>query len=100
MLKKILIEFDRVDAPLDLDELSNRLNIQKSALQGMLTTLVRQGKLEKDSVDASPSLGEPACSSFNCMGCAASSNCPFIGKMPASYAKPKGVPPQGSRTQR
>ena len=100
MLKEILAEFDRVDAPLDLDELSARLNIQKSALQGMLTTLVQQGKLEKDSVDAGPSQGEQACSNFHCMGCAAATDCPFIGKMPAAYAKPKGAPPQGSRTQR
>ena len=72
----------------------------QTTVDSMLTTLVRQGKLETDSVDAGESLGEQACINFNCMGCAASSNCPFIGKMPASYAKPKGVPPHGSRTQR
>ena len=56
MLREILAEFDRVDAPLDLTELSARLNIQKSALQGMMTTLVRQGKLKMDGT-AGSSLG-------------------------------------------
>lgn len=98
MLKEILAEFDRVDAPLDLNELSDRLNIQKSALQGMITTLVNQGKLNKDAT-AGPSQGKSTCSG-HCMGCAAASNCPFIGKMPVSYSKTKGLPPHGSRTQR
>ena len=97
MIKQILAEFDRADAPLDLDELSQRLKIQKSALQGMLQTLVRQGKLKKDSEAAG---SEPSCGRFQCMGCAASSKCPFIGKMPASYTKTNGQPPHGSRTQR
>lgn len=99
MLKEILAEFDRVDAPLDLNELSERLNIQKSALQGMMTTLVNQGKLKKDTV-AGPSQGETTCNGVQCMGCSASSQCPFIGKMPASYSKVRGQPPYGSRTQR
>jgi hypothetical protein len=99
MLKEILAEFDRVDAPLDLNELSERLNIQKSALQGMIITLVNQGKLNTDA-DAGSSQGEVSCGGVQCMGCSAASNCPFIGKMPTSYTKAKGLPPQGSRTQR
>lgn len=97
MIKQILAEFDRADAPLDLDELSQRLNIQKSALQGMLATLVRQGKLKKDSETAG---SDQSCGHLQCIGCAASSNCPFIGKMPASYSKAKTQSSQGSRTQR
>jgi len=99
MLREILSEFDRVDAPLDLDELSDRLNIQKSALQGMLSTLVRQGKLVKEDAGGAPAQGE-VCSGFQCMGCASASGCPFIGKMPSSYSKAKTQSPHGSRTQR
>jgi hypothetical protein len=86
MLKEILAEFERVDAPLDLNELSERLNIQKSALQGMVTTLVHQGKLRDDSF-AGPSQGEITCSSAHCSGCSIASKCPFIGKMPRTYER-------------
>ena len=47
MLSRILEEFRKSDKPLDLKELSRRLGIERSALEGMLDLLVRQGKLRK-----------------------------------------------------
>ncbi|MCB2209812.1 FeoC-like transcriptional regulator [bacterium] len=86
MLKEILAEFDREDAPLDLNELSRRLNIQSSALEGMITTLVRQGKLQSDAA-ADPEQGAVSCSSGQCAGCSAASQCPFISKIPRTYER-------------
>jgi hypothetical protein len=60
MLAQILKLFREIDGPLDLPELARRLGTERSALQGMLETLVRQGKLRE--VDP----GSEACS--HCAG--------------------------------
>ena len=52
MLSKILKAFRESDGPLDLNELSHRLGTERSALEGMLETLVRQGKLREVQVGA------------------------------------------------
>ncbi len=52
MLSEILKAFREADGPLDLNELGRRLGIEKSALEGMLETLVRQGKLREVNVGA------------------------------------------------
>ena len=47
MLSRILQEFERAEGPLDLNELSRRLGVERSALDGMLEYLVRKGKLRE-----------------------------------------------------
>jgi DNA-binding IclR family transcriptional regulator len=47
MLSQILKEFERSTEPMDLNELSRRLGTERSALEGMLELLVRQGKLRE-----------------------------------------------------
>jgi hypothetical protein len=47
MLSEIIKAFREAEGPLDLDELSRRMGTERSALQGMLETLVRQGKLKE-----------------------------------------------------
>ena len=48
MLKKILQEFKDTQTLLDMNQLSRKLNVEPSALQGMLEHLVQIGKLEKE----------------------------------------------------
>ena len=48
MLKSILQEFNNAHTLLSLKQLSHKLNIEPSALQGMLEHLVQIGKLEKE----------------------------------------------------
>ena len=50
MLAEILTAFRETNGPLDLNELSGQLGVEKSALEGMLELLVRQGKLKEVSV--------------------------------------------------
>jgi hypothetical protein len=50
MLSEILKALKETGSPLDLNELSNRLGVEKSALEGALVLLVRQGKLKEVSV--------------------------------------------------
>jgi hypothetical protein len=50
MLAEILEAFRETGGPLDLEELSRRLGTDRSALEGMLELLVRQGKLKEVSL--------------------------------------------------
>jgi len=47
MLSEILKTFRETGGPLSLKELSRRLEVAPGALEGMLETLVRQGKLRE-----------------------------------------------------
>lgn len=47
MLSEVLKAFRQTGEPLDLNELSRNLGIERSALEGMLELLVRQGKLKE-----------------------------------------------------
>jgi hypothetical protein len=47
MLSEILKAFRGAGGPLDMNELGRRLGTERSALEGMLATLVRQGKLRE-----------------------------------------------------
>ena len=47
MLARIIDEFKQAKGLMDLNELSRRLGIERSALEGMLQLLVCQGKLRE-----------------------------------------------------
>jgi len=47
MLSEILKAFKQAEGPIDLNELSQQLGTDRSALEGMLALLVRQGKLKE-----------------------------------------------------
>ena len=47
MLTEILKEFKAAEGPIDLNELGRRLDVEHSALEGMLQMLVKQGKLRE-----------------------------------------------------
>ena len=75
MLARIISEFKQARGPQDLNELSQRLGVERSALEGMLELLVRQGKLREVGPDTE------ACS--HCagrLGCASIQMGNLIGK--------------------
>ena len=47
MLSRVLKEFENSQGPLTLSEMSRRLGVERSALEGMLQLLVRKGKLRE-----------------------------------------------------
>jgi len=51
MLVRIIDEFKQADGLLGLNELGRRLGVERSALEGMLQLLVRQGKLHEVGAD-------------------------------------------------
>jgi hypothetical protein len=78
MLQAVLAALQSAESPLHVAELSRQLNIERSALDGMIAYWVRKGRLVVgDSAETvcSPTAG----------GCGAScgvASCPFTAKMP------------------
>jgi len=66
MLKNILQEFENTQTLLNLNQLSHKLNIEPSALQGMLDHLVQIGKLEKEISGADCETVCSQCSHTDC----------------------------------
>ncbi len=69
MLTQILNEFKKSAGAISLDQLSRKLGVEKSALEGMLETMVRQGKLREvgnmNACNGSCSRSCHGCSSYN-----------------------------------
>ena len=74
MLKQILAEFEQSPATLCLDELSRKLAVTPSALEGMLETLVQKGRLLIISA-----------SHTACQTCPAKAGCVIISSTAKSY---------------
>jgi hypothetical protein len=84
MLWKVLHEVERAQGPLDLNELSRRLDIERSALDGMIQFWVRKGRLVDDSAGAG--CATVACANHGCGGCASGQGCPFTMTMPRTLS--------------
>lgn len=81
MLWKILQEVEAAQGPLDLNELSRRLDIERSALDGMIQFWVRKGRLVDDAAVAGQAT--TVCASHACSrGCPGPQHCSFALKMP------------------
>jgi len=59
MLSRIIKELEGAGGAIDLNELSQRLDVQRSALDGMIETLVRKGRLRQVEAGEPP----PMCAS-------------------------------------
>jgi hypothetical protein len=75
MLTEILKTFRETAQPMDLNELSRALGTDRSALEGMLETLVRQGKLKEVNV------GGATCGHCHARGGCAALRSGMIGKV-------------------
>jgi hypothetical protein len=73
MLHQVLQAFEQTEGPVQLDQLSRRLGIERSALDGMIAFWVRKGRLRDSAL-------------VGCAGCAAhcggSSSCAFQSHTP------------------
>lgn len=83
MLQHILDRIEQAEGPLLLSDLSRELNIELSALQGMIDFWVRKGRLQQDG--AGTAVSAPAC---HCATntCEPEEICPYVAKMPRSYS--------------
>lgn len=60
MLQQVLEAFERAGGPVSLDELSRELGVEPGALEGMITFLVRKGRLREERAGCGG--GGPTCS--------------------------------------
>jgi hypothetical protein len=74
MLQQVLQALQTATEPVSLDELSRRLDIERSALEGMIAFWVRKGKLQESAVCGGRGPG-CTCSSHP-EGCVFNSNTP------------------------
>jgi hypothetical protein len=85
MISQVLREIKKSGSTISLDELSRRLEIEASALEGMLEYCVRKGIL-RDSEEESSHGGGCNCDSGGCdSGSEGYEGCSFIAKMPKMY---------------
>jgi hypothetical protein len=85
MLRQILIKVRLADSPTSLNELSHKLGIERSALEGMVDYLVRRGKLQDD--DKHLAAVAPVCDGSSCGGsCPGAQHCPFAAKMSRTFS--------------
>ncbi|HAJ37718.1 MAG TPA: hypothetical protein DCL15_18775 [Chloroflexi bacterium] len=83
MLWRVLREVEAAQGPLDLNELSRRLGVERSALDGMILFWVRKGRLVDDSGAGRATV---ACANHGCGGCASGQGCPFTMTMPRTLS--------------
>lgn len=80
MLKLVLQSIESSKGPVHVAELSQRLGIERSALEGLIDYWVRKGRLyDSDGAACAPSTGH--CST----SCTGAANCAFVAKMPKMY---------------
>ncbi|HQY90066.1 MAG: FeoC-like transcriptional regulator [Caldilinea sp.] len=85
MLWKILHEIEAAQGPLDLNELSRRLDVDRSVLDGMIQFWVRKGRLVDDASVAGQAT--TVCASHTCgRNCPSSPACPFTMKLPRTIS--------------
>jgi len=87
MLNQVLQEIANAKEPLSLTVLSNKLAIERGALEGMLAHWVRKGKLRDDDAEEASACntgGVGSCGST----CTGTNPCSFVAKMPKTYSLP------------
>lgn len=83
MLYRVLQEIESSRGPVSLNDLSRRLGLERSALQGMIAYWVRKGRLIDDYAAAL----ESGCGRQDCAAsCPAAHSCPQIEKLPRSLS--------------
>lgn len=87
MLTQVLLEIESAQNSLNLNELSHKLDIDRSALDGMIQFWVRKGRLRDDDAELAAVMN--ACSPPSCgSSCTGKAVCPFVAKMPKTYSIP------------
>lgn len=84
MLSRVLREIEAASGPLNLNELSRKLGVERGALEGMITYLFQQGRLK---VDESQGAAQAGCSCSGCgTSCSGQHACPSTMKMPRTFS--------------
>ena len=83
MLSQVLRQMQAAQGTLRLNELAARLNVEPSALEGMIAFWVGKGRLNPVSIE-----GDTANCAAPCVGnCPGATQCPFVAKMPRMWER-------------
>jgi len=84
MLNQVLSEIELSKNGLNLNELSHKLDIDRSALSGMIQFWVRKGRLVDDDMEEAEtcSIAGGSCGA----SCSGTDSCAFVMEMPRSYS--------------
>jgi hypothetical protein len=83
MLRQVLQELESTTGPVDLNALSRKLGVERSALDGMVAFWVRKGRLQDDYATA---LAD-RCAGGDCAAsCREADSCPLLTKLPRSFS--------------
>lgn len=85
MLHRILKEIENSSGTVDLNELYQKLGVDRSALEGMIQHLVRKGLLVDDDAELISATNQ-GCEMSSCSSCPGFASCPFVAKMPKTYS--------------
>jgi hypothetical protein len=90
MLRQVLHEVESARGAIRVDEISQRLGIERGVVEDMIQFWVRKGRLQMDE-DATMAAAPAACATGSCGGsCPGPQGCPFIMKMPRTYSLKSG----------
>ena len=85
MLRQVLRELESAQGPVNMNDLSRELGVERSALEGMIAYLVQKGRLQDDDKIAEASMA--LCDSGSCgAACPGPQGCPFVIKMPRTFS--------------
>ncbi|MCL5429015.1 MAG: FeoC-like transcriptional regulator [Chloroflexi bacterium] len=94
MLNQVLREMQAARGTLRLDELAARLNIEPSALEGMIAFWVSKARLKPVSIESDTENCAVPCA----RSCPGVTQCPFVAKMPKMWERiSRGEKKGGSR---
>jgi hypothetical protein len=86
VLTQVLQELESAQGPASLDDLSRKLGVERTALEGMIAFWVRKGRLKQDYVAA---LAGP-CAADGCDStCPQAPGCRWLTNLPCSFSLPK-----------
>jgi hypothetical protein len=81
MLNQVLRELRAIKGTVHLNELAARLNVEPSALEGMVGFWAGKGRMAPVSIE-----GDIASCATTCAGsCPGAAQCPFVAKMPKMW---------------
>ena len=86
MLREVLQAVESAEGPITLSELSRQLNLDPRVLDGMLEHWSHRGKLVVDNGAATVCAGVPMPGRCTCGSSASGDGCPFMARLPKSYA--------------
>jgi len=84
MLKQVLHEIETANGPIHLGELSRKMGVERSALNGMIQFWVQKGRLLDD---APTGHSDSTLCGGSCRGsCSGPDSCSFVMKMPQTFS--------------